>query len=317
MLDGEGPEGGREEAGDAEGVLEGDDAVRVLDSAWKGREALRVRIARCKRLRVVDVRDWARCQSLQVDSCIRLQGVSVGEELQALVCRALPRLTALSFHHTLRQLVVEGCPGVAESLKLGLICAPWPHLRELSISDVPLHPLPVDGLESPRLEVLRLCGAGLSLVPREWVARNTAVLRELDLSRNSLPNIPPFVFEMTSLEALSLSDNPVSSLPKSVGRLTKLRSLKLERCALQGVPVDVLSEMLTLSEFELMGNPLREFRIDSFGATVEFQAELLAGADAVERTKDPRGAIAGLFDPRLHVRHTSAGPPAVARDELG
>jgi Leucine rich repeat len=255
-------------------------------------------------------------EEVRVEDCVRLKGIGVWDGLRALHCSGLPKLASVAFGHNLHVLHIHQCPSVAEGLKVSLVCAPWPHLRELSIVGVPLGALPSDGLRSPRLEVLELRRVGLSLLPWEWVSSCSATLRELDLRSNAISAVPPFVYDLGPLESLSLSDNPIETLSRSVARLTRLRVLRLENCALQGLPVDALCDMTTLSELDVMGNPLRDFRSDSFGASVEFQAKGLTSADALAKVCDPRGAIAGLFDPHTHVRHTSSGPPAAVRDEL-
>ena len=90
------------------------------------------------------------------------------------------------------------------------------------------------------LAVLRLYGA---MDPREAgegsiplsrfkhlpdAIQNLTSLKELDLGRNGLPDVPPQIAHLENLETLDLSFNEIHELPQFVGNLKKLRELSME-----------------------------------------------------------------------------------------
>ncbi len=80
-------------------------------------------------------------------------------------------------------------------------------------------------------------------------------LTELDLSHNSLTEIPAEVFELEWLEKLNLSFNQLTSVPESITRLTNLSQLYLGDNRLTSVP-ESITRLTNLSVLDLSYNPL-------------------------------------------------------------
>jgi hypothetical protein len=72
---------------------------------------------------------------------------------------------------------------------------------------------------------LALAGLGLDALPD--ALRELTALRELDLSRNRLTELPVWVDRLRALESLSVRDNRLSALPESLTALTRLKRLDL------------------------------------------------------------------------------------------
>jgi internalin A len=80
-------------------------------------------------------------------------------------------------------------------------------------------------------------------------------LTELDLSSNSLTEIPTEVFELEWLETLSLWNNQLTSVPESITRLSNLSTLDLGGNQLTSVP-ESITRLTNLSTLNLSRNQL-------------------------------------------------------------
>ena len=61
-------------------------------------------------------------------------------------------------------------------------------------------------------------------------------LKELDLSRNNLTEVPGDVWELEQLEVLDLGWNKLTSLPESITKLSNLTVLNLSYNQLKNLP---------------------------------------------------------------------------------
>jgi Leucine-rich repeat (LRR) protein len=64
-------------------------------------------------------------------------------------------------------------------------------------------------------------------------------LTELNLSSNSLTEIPTEVFELEWLETLNLASNQLTSVPESISRLTNLSYFNLGSNPLEDPPIEI------------------------------------------------------------------------------
>jgi hypothetical protein len=315
MADGGDAGGGKEEE---EGVVQVQEVRdEVLGSNWLA-SVRRVLVRRCKRLRAIDMSHLKDVTVVTVEQCKRLDGVLLGDVDGASMTLALcGKLQMANFGTGLAELSVVACPMLGSELRTALSFGVWRNLAKLSIERVPLPPLGETAPSLPLLRSLTLQECALGDVPRSWLS-GCPELRLLSLRRNSLGSFPSYLPDLCPmLESLDVSENPIESIPPSVARNGALRSLSAESCLLQSLPVDAFCKMLHLSDLRVFGNPLRDLRTDAFRATIEERAARCTDSDALQASRDPRGAIAGLFDVRKHVRHVSAGPPPVAEEELG
>jgi hypothetical protein len=78
---------------------------------------------------------------------------------------------------------------------------------------------------------------------------------QLNLSSNSLTEIPAEVFDLTWLETLDLRFNQLTSVPDAIGCLTNLSKLDLSRNQLTSVP-DAIARLSNLSDLNLSLNQL-------------------------------------------------------------
>ena len=98
----------------------------------------------------------------------------------------------------------------------------------------------------------------LSVTNRAWVSIDPAIWRmtsqiiTLDLSYNSIFELPPQIGELAILRELRCSINKISVIPPQIGRLQRLRRLYLNGNRLKKLPDEIgklqLLEELTLSE---------------------------------------------------------------------
>ncbi|ELU01108.1 hypothetical protein CAPTEDRAFT_167893 [Capitella teleta] len=98
---------------------------------------------------------------------------------------------------------------------------------------------------------------GLSEFPGELggLVRN---LRNLDLSENKLPSIPPMIGQFTMMKSLNLESNRLCRIPEDIGNLKKLETLNASRNRLTSLPHS-LSQLTHLREVCLCFNALTEF----------------------------------------------------------
>ena len=79
-------------------------------------------------------------------------------------------------------------------------------------------------------------------------------IRELDMSRNNIVELPWAIIFLKRLNVLNLSDNSIRSLPPVLFRLKSLRSLNASNNKLRILPTDLLL-LTNLEELTITGNP--------------------------------------------------------------
>ena len=84
------------------------------------------------------------------------------------------------------------------------------------------------------------------------------MLRNLDLSQNRIPSLPPFFGQFEILKQLHLDDNLLTSLPEELGNLKKLEVLNLSGNQLTSLP-DTLIGCLALTNLNVSGNQFTTF----------------------------------------------------------
>ncbi|OWF52092.1 leucine-rich repeat-containing protein 20-like [Mizuhopecten yessoensis] len=85
---------------------------------------------------------------------------------------------------------------------------------------------------------------------------NLNQLQELNLSKNSISELPEKMAGMSELKVLDLSMNRLSVVPPVVYQCGNLLVLKMSRNAISEIDVDKLVKMQSLQEVDLCGNPL-------------------------------------------------------------
>lgn len=81
-------------------------------------------------------------------------------------------------------------------------------------------------------------------------------LRNLDLSSNKIPSIPPSIGHFKMLKNLKLTDNRITELPDSVGDLVKLECLFIGGNSLRNLPPS-MRKLKSLRELDVSGNRLQ------------------------------------------------------------
>ncbi|HEY6436582.1 MAG TPA: hypothetical protein VIY47_08330, partial [Ignavibacteriaceae bacterium] len=92
-------------------------------------------------------------------------------------------------------------------------------------------------------------------------------IREVDLRKSGLREIPNEILLFKNLESLSLEDNDLSKADFSIlKQLTKLKKLKLQECKLTEIPTTVFS-LKYLEEFDIYLNEISEIPEELFTLT--------------------------------------------------
>jgi Leucine-rich repeat (LRR) protein len=121
------------------------------------------------------------------------------------------------------------------------------------LTDIPQQVLGLENLEKNALATLSLANNRLTGKLNSKICR-LLKLKVLDLSRNSLTELPAEIYLLTALESLDLRWNQINNdgLPISIFQLKNLRHLLLQRNPLSFVPEEVF-KMTRLSNFQLAG----------------------------------------------------------------
>ncbi|KAI3755799.1 hypothetical protein L1987_55605 [Smallanthus sonchifolius] len=149
---------------------------------------------------------------------------------------------------TLRKLVLIGNP--IRTLRSSLVSGPTPALLRFLRSRLPAE-------EASRLSLgskeLSLGGHGLSVVPPQvW---ETSDITKVDLSRNSIEDLPVQLSSCASLETLILSRNKIKEWPSAIlESLHNLVCLKLDNNPLRQIPSDRFQAAPKLQVLDLSGN---------------------------------------------------------------
>ena len=104
-----------------------------------------------------------------------------------------------------------------------------------------------------RLKVLLLGGNKIASIPRE-IRQLENCLLELDLSYNSLVELPSDITLLKSLKILNLSHNELIDLPQDIGFM-QLRSLNIEDNCLTSLPLEFFNLSGFLISLKANGNP--------------------------------------------------------------
>lgn len=192
--------------------------------------------------------------------------------------RTLPLLeyfapeVAVAIGPSLATLTIVDCPKLARIPEEIARCEV---LESVTIGQCKLSTVPEGLFDLSRLRYLRLFQNAIAWLPSYW---GLVQLQELDLSSNSLVELPDAVTGCYQLEVLRVSRNHLTclpdrfgrlrnlkvldacgnallSLPESLGSLTRLRSLLLSRNQLKGLPGSVAA-LSGLQELDLESNKL-------------------------------------------------------------
>jgi len=127
----------------------------------------------------------------------------------------------------------------------------------LNVTDLIFHE---EVKESTRYEIQQLLKDFLP--PAEWGAKNTVLLPSfVDLSNQSLTEIPYKVFEMDHLQTLYLHLNSIEKISDSITKLTNLQVLYLNQNKLSDFPV-ILCSLTSLCELHLGRNKITKLPPD-------------------------------------------------------
>mmetsp|Transcript_17924 Transcript_17924/g.23181 ORF Transcript_17924/g.23181 Transcript_17924/m.23181 type:complete len:293 (+) Transcript_17924:206-1084(+) len=98
-----------------------------------------------------------------------------------------------------------------------------PHSSSDVSLELSLPPLPVS------LKQLMLAGNRLVLFPQPVLSPTLVKLEKIDLSDNSLSEVPEAISALTGIQELRLDRNKISHLPESMGEMKKLKVLSLKQ----------------------------------------------------------------------------------------
>jgi hypothetical protein len=93
-------------------------------------------------------------------------------------------------------------------------------------------------LRLPSLTSLNVAGNGFSTLPVNLFTSLSA-LEVLDVSHNSLSNLPDGIANCTKLRVLTLMANILTSLPKGIDQVSSLEELHARYCCSEPVSVSV------------------------------------------------------------------------------
>lgn len=149
-------------------------------------------------------------------------------------------------------------------------------LESVSVNHCRLAALPESLMDLPHLRFLRVFRNSLAWLPSYW---SLIQLQELDVSHNSIAELPEAMTGCLQLTVLRASHNRLKRLPPSLGRLVHLLELDVSTNALEVLP-DSLGHMTSLHSLNVAHNRLKAFPA-SLGA-LAFLHELDASANLLE-----------------------------------
>ena len=156
----------------------------------------------------------------------------------------------------------------------------WILLRDLDVRANQITTLPASCGHCHRLKSLNMHGNSIECIPH--TVSTLINLEFFDLGNNQLTSLSPGIGKVTSLIELDLGGNVnLHSLPRTIGDLGKLKTLNLSSCGisklpndlvrctalqslwlrhnrLEALPIELVEQIPTLHEFDVMGNPLRK-----------------------------------------------------------
>lgn len=111
--------------------------------------------------------------------------------------------------------------------------------------------------------VLQLSDHKLKEVPPE-VINLGEILRNLDLSKNKLSNMPDDILRLKNLKLFNLDTNKLQKLPDSIVNMKKLEVLNISSNALSSLPLS-FSNLSCLKQLYLNNNNFRHFPLQLIG----------------------------------------------------
>lgn len=129
-------------------------------------------------------------------------------------------------------------------------------LRDLSLGNNLITSLPDDIGELPRLMSLRIPFNKIRKLPAS--TQDLIYLRRLHYGDNEVKELPEWIGNFKYMQELSLHDNQLETLPESFGELKYLQVLDLRNNKLEEIPINVLTELKSLQDIYISGNPLSE-----------------------------------------------------------
>lgn len=185
---------------------------------------------------------------------------------------------AIKLNHTLTSLKVMSELGVQDKdieWKLKLNQLPKPkevendieglnQVQEVYYNFCNLNQWPEVTFSYDYLTSIILCDNNIRIIPPNIDRFKT--LKILDLRSNRIAVLPPTIGFLTGLESLLLSDNKLHFFPQEMAKLTSLRRLYLRNNPATLVPIDCLSSIDNLDEyqfsktklFKYLQNPIRQ-----------------------------------------------------------
>ncbi|MFQ6669842.1 hypothetical protein Gotur_034933 [Gossypium turneri] len=161
---------------------------------------------------------------------------------------------------TLRKLLLSGNP--LRTLRSSLVSGPTPALLRYLRSRLS----EAEGAKTPAKEEVVTMAARLSLTSKE-----------LSLEGMGLSVVPSEAWESGEIIKLNLSKNSIQELPVELSSCSSLQTLVLSRNNIKDWPVAILKSLPNLSCLKLDGNPLRQIPSDGFEAISMIQILDISG----------------------------------------
>ncbi len=132
---------------------------------------------------------------------------------------------------------------------------------------------------------------------------------ELELSRNKLTTWPECVLSMaTSLRVLDLSDNSLTQIPESIGLLKQLRVIDVARTRIKALP-DSICELSNLEELRINGNRITALP-ESIGLLKQLRVINMV-SNCIERLPDSIGELSNLKELRCTANRLTTLPSSL------
>ncbi|KAK9077499.1 hypothetical protein SSX86_005836 [Deinandra increscens subsp. villosa] len=162
---------------------------------------------------------------------------------------------------TLRKLVLTGNP--IRTLRSSLVSGPTPALLRFLRSRLPAEE--ESGTSESKEKVITMA------------SRLSLGSKELSLGGHGLTVIPPQVWETTDITKVDLSRNSIADLPVQLSSCASLETLILSRNKIKEWPSAVLESLHNLVCLKLDNNPLRQIPSDGFQAASKLHVLDLSG----------------------------------------
>jgi hypothetical protein len=106
-----------------------------------------------------------------------------------------------------------------------------------------------------------------------------ALLEEVDLRGNRLPQLPESLFTLPRLRVVRASGNALQALPRSLGaRCSALEALDIGDNALRDLPLAALAALPSLRRLRVAGNPLTEQALEGIHGNPALRRAVEEGA---------------------------------------